>query len=222
MSDQNFQNVCLKLSTKFAPLALLFVIATAAAGCTSSSGALAKARALSEQISPYRDEQSARVEKSNKEYRDAFTQLMDAFCDLSRTQLRQGQDTDAQNIADHMISDDKSVLIGNLRSTFSQTIKSQRQAITDVDSAVAQARNAYVAAYSKAKLQLAKLDTIQANLRVLATADSLSDEFQNATGIIKNIVETAEDAQKSANADAGTKPAAKTQTPSASAAAPKS
>ena len=138
-------------------------------GCgTTPTEAQNAAKQLSAQIATYQTQQKNRVDQINKEYDDTFNQLMTSFTQLTRTQLQQSRDTDAQTIADQILSDDKQTLIGNFRNDFASTLKAERDKITAADTALAGARDAYTKSYTQAKLELSKLDALQSDLKLLA------------------------------------------------------
>jgi hypothetical protein len=139
----------------------------------------------------------------NREYHEAFAQLMDALTDLTRVQLQQKRDTDAQDLSDKLISDDKQSLIGILRTAFLQTMQSELKAISDADLAVSQARAAYTSGCNDAKLDLAKLDKVVSDLRALGRQETIDSGLAKAANVIKLVAQTAQDANKNAQAQAG-------------------
>jgi hypothetical protein len=161
----------------------------------------ATAHDLSLQINAYRAQQAQRVDRINQEYRESFDRLMDAFAQLSDAALRQGRDGDAQRLTDQIVSDDKALLIGQLRSSFAQQLQSQRDAITAADAAVAATRDAYLKTYTDAKLDLAKLQKVQSNLDILATKEDGKDVYRNAITVVNDVV-AAHDELKQKAADA--------------------
>ena len=181
----------------------------ALSGCTTTTGNRDQANGLVVKLSEYRAEQSNRVENVNRAYREAFTRLMNTFSDLTKTELEQGRDGDAQNLTDVIIYDKKATLVGVLRGNFAQTMANQRKAIANADDAVTAAGAAYASAYTEAKLELSKLDTVMADLTFLATREKPSDIFNNATHVIKVMIDAHDELSKQAKEAAGKKAAPK-------------
>lgn len=193
--------------SSFARIALLCFAAMA--GCTTTNAVRDQAKDLIGNLVNYRAEQSDRVENVNRAYREAFTRLMNTFSDLTKTELEQGRDGDAQNLTDRIIYDKRSTLVGVLRANLAKTMANERKAIANADDAITAAGAAYASAYTDAKLELSKLDTVMADLTFLATRETRGDIFSNATQVIKLTIEAHNELAKQAKDTAGKKTSAK-------------
>ena len=161
------------------PLLLLFVT-----GCYTTPAIRQRAQDLAVQMSTYRDDQSARVEKINAEYHQTFAQLIDKLTEIQGAQLDLDREVEAQRIADHIISDVNATLRQTFRDAFGTAVNAQREEIAQADLAIAAARDAYSQAYTDAKLKLDDLDRVIGNLRILAAAE---DRQQTALDFIESV-----------------------------------
>ncbi len=165
-------------------------------GCYTTRTSRDQAKALTTQITTYRDEQSKRIARLNQEYNDAFNQLMDTLEDLSQTELQQGRDADAQTISDNLIADGNSSLRGRFRNSFSKVVADQRLRIAEADLAVAAVRDNYTKSYTEAKLELTKLKTVLDNLRSISEENI--NQVQEAAHVIKIFSDSYQKAREAA------------------------
>ena len=172
-------------------------------GCQTTKAMQERASTLAADVGEYRDKQSDRIDKLNADYARTFAQLMQQMRDLSDTQLRQGRDIDAQKIADAMVDDwESKTLREALREAFSATSVRQRQAIESADEAIVTARASYEDQYQKAKLEVAKLDKVHANLRLLAKNE---DRLQTISTFATDMAKIYAKLRKEADAAGGAK-----------------
>ena len=154
-------------------LAAVLAATAAAAGCSetfyTTPDSRAKARQLNRDLGRYRQDQADRVDRVNAEYREAFARLMAELRTLYKAQLAQDREADAQRIADAIVSKwDTATLRAAFRQAFADAVVTQRERIRQTDEALAATRDAYAASYQDAKLKLALIDQVRADLTVLS------------------------------------------------------
>jgi hypothetical protein len=175
----------------------------AGAGCAGHD-VRRQADRLSGEIAVYRQEQASRIERLNDEYRAAFAENLDELVRLSDTELRQGRDVDAQALADQITESDRATHFGALRGRLAAVLVTHRASIATADKNIATARDNYLKSYKEAKLQLAKLDQLQADLAGLAEKE---DALRAAGNLVQKIAENyrqiREEAKKQPQADNG-------------------
>jgi hypothetical protein len=167
------------------PIVLAMLAIACTGGCTNQE-ILDQAKTLAKDIRIYRQAQAERIDRLNSEYRAAFDENMDELVRLSDTELTQARDVDAQSLADQLIDGDKATYIGSLRARLGQSVSTQRKAIDAADENIAVARKAYLDSYHQAKLQLSKLDQLQADLAILAERE---DALRVTGTVIQKLVE---------------------------------
>jgi hypothetical protein len=179
--------------------AMTFVLLLTSGGCARDQ-VLEQARALGREVRVYRQAQAGRIEQLNADYRDAFAQNLDELLRLSDTELNQNRDVDAQTLVDQMTEGDKATFFGALRGRLAGNVAAHRKSIDAADQAIAVARDNYLKSYKEAKLQLVKLDQLQADLTILGERE---DASRVAGVLIQKLVENYRQIQEEQKQQAG-------------------
>jgi hypothetical protein len=175
-----------------------------AGGCQDTARSRKDAKELAGKLTAYRDEQDERVRRLNEEYRDTFAKLMDTLDDLSRAELQQARDGDAQRVADSLIADGNASLRSRFRGSFADAVREQRKRIADADLAVATVRENYGKAYADARLEIAKVNTAIKNVAALAADPDDHKRLQQVVKVVEAFAKAIQEAEKQAKAAAGT------------------
>jgi DNA repair exonuclease SbcCD ATPase subunit len=187
---------------------LLALLAGVAGGCvqTSTPAIRAAARHLSDDVDAYRQQQQARLDRLNAEYRAGFDRLMDAAEVLYRAQAHQQFEQTTQSRADGLVTDwPKATLPNNLRAAFSEDITAQRKAINDAEAAIEAARNNYADAWRDVSLDLAQLKSVKAKLDTLAQPEDqarVTADFVVTVAQVYQKLRDADQQKKSGNSSA--------------------
>lgn len=150
---------------------LLFL--TTAVGCTSSRAIRQQAIDLDAQIVAFRNDETARIDKLNQDYREAADEYLNTLRSLADQQLSLDRDHDSEGAADLLVLNvDSASLPGKFADQLLSTVEEQRNKLTTVDAQFNATRDAYAANYQALKLNVAKLDDLHAKLKSLSIPDT--------------------------------------------------
>jgi hypothetical protein len=156
-------------------------MALACCGCAdlyTTQTVRADANIQAQQVQAYAQQQQARITKLNTDYTNTYNRLTKQLVDLETQQLTQDFTLDAVRSADKLIFDPNALLQGQFRDATQTTISNELADINNVDTAIANARNAYADAYSQVSLDISKLKTVQSNLATLAEDEKESRDIE--------------------------------------------
>jgi len=142
------------------------------AGCTTTKPARDRAASVAASVAAYRQQQQDRVDRLNRQYRAAFSTLMDELARLYNDQATQAQSLDEQQLTDQMLMKwEEATLPRAFQDGFFGEVERQRARLAAARAAVDAARDAYADAYKEVTLDMAKLKNVEAGLDALAVPE---------------------------------------------------
>jgi hypothetical protein len=145
------------------------IFAILIAACTSTDGMRDLARVTENDVAQYQESLRRRLERLNTSYRQDSARQLETLSDLLVEQRAQEKSRDHQVLADTMLANwTKETLPSEILASFESLLTKQRERIDRAEEKLAASRMAYAAAYKDAQLDVARLDKVRANLRVLS------------------------------------------------------
>jgi hypothetical protein len=161
------------MNSKLLPLALILFLTD---GCTVSQNMRQRAADLDKQVTSFRDEQLARVDKLNRDYGEQSNQLFAQLEALGDSQLSFDRTHDATAVADGLATNvDAMSLPGAFADRLEAAVRSQLKRLDDVDTEIQKARDQYATHYAELKFSVRKLNDLHDQLKILAAADNKKD-----------------------------------------------
>jgi len=142
-------------------------------GCTASREIRQRALDLDTQILAFRDEQKARIETLNQDYREASTQYFNELRALGNEQLSLDRDHDSEALADDLVINLQATSApGKFADRLMATVQAERQKLRAVDQQIQDARDKYASNYQQLILSVNKLDDLHNQLSILSAPDT--------------------------------------------------